>query len=146
MWLWLASGLVPLLGLVYAITRFSDISEHLKTVARSAEPTASAETINRIASVTALIALLTLAVPVIVEIVLALLMVNGRGWARYLLIIIGFVGVPAAAIAFGALSDEGAQTKNNLEIGIGIQAVLIVTAIVLMFLPSANRWFRDIRS
>ncbi len=142
MWLWLASGLIPVLGLVYALTRFSDISEHLKAAARAADPTASVETISRISSVTALTGLLALAVPVILQIMLALLMINRHGWPRYFLIIVGLVGVPAAAVAFGALSDESTQTQNNAEIGVAVQTVLVLLAIVLMFLPTANSWFR----
>lgn len=145
MWLWIASGLVPVLGLVYSLTRFTEVSEHLKEAARVADPAASADAIDKVANVTALIAMLALAVPVILQIVFALLMVNGRSWARFMLIFVGVLELPAAAIAFGALSDEGEQTQNNLEIGIGIQAVLVLLAIVLMFLPGANLWYRERR-
>ena len=141
MWLWIAAGIIPVLGLVAALTRFTEIGEHLREAARTADPGATAEAISRAAGVTVLAALLALAVPVIVQIVLALLMVNRRGWARILLAIVGLLGLPVAVIAFGALSDESPQTQRNLEIGISLQAVLIVLATVLMFLPAANRWF-----
>ncbi len=141
MWLWLASGIIPVLGLVSALTRFTDIREHLREAARTADAGASAEAISRAASLTAAAALLGLAVPVIAQIILALLMVNGRGWARYLLIIVALIQLPIAVLAFGALSDQSGQMQNYLEVAIGLLAFVVLVAIVLMFLPGSRRWF-----
>jgi hypothetical protein len=145
-WIWIASCLVPLLAIIYSVTRLDDVRAHIHATAVIEDPTATAESLDRVVNVTMWIALAALAVPAVVEIVLALLMVNRRNWARVLLLLVGLLGIPAAAIAFGALSDDAAASKNNLAIGIAVQALLVVVAIVLMFLPSANHWFRSRRS
>jgi hypothetical protein len=141
MWVWIGSGIIPVAGLVFALTRFTEVRERLREAARTADPSASAEAINRAAGLTASAALLGLAVPVIAQIVFALFMVNGRGWARYLLILVALIQLPVAVLAFGALSDEAAQMQDYLEIGIGVLAAAVLVAIVLMFSPGARRWF-----
>ncbi len=61
MWLWIASGIIPVLGPVSALTRFTEVRERLRDAARTADPGATAEAISRAASVTAGAALLGLA-------------------------------------------------------------------------------------
>lgn len=144
-WIWITSCLVPLAAIIYSVTRLDQVRAHIHATAVAEDPAATAESLGRVVDVTMWVALGALAVPVVVEIVLAVLMVNRRNWARVLLLLIGLIGIPAAAIAFGALSDDAAASRNNLAIGIAAQALLVVVAIVLMFLPSANHWFASRR-
>jgi hypothetical protein len=145
LWIWIISCLVPLVAIIYSVTRLDDVRAHLRATAMIEDPSATAESLDRVVNVTMWIALAALAVPVVVEIILAIVMANRRNWARVLLLLAGLLGIPAAAIAFGALSDDAAASKNNLAIGIAVQALLVVVAIVLMFVPSANHWFRTSR-
>jgi len=145
MWAWIFSCVVPLLAIVYSLTRLDDVRTHLQGTALIETPDKTAESIDRVVTITVSIALVSLAVPIIFEIILAILMVNRRNWARMMLLLFGLIGIPAAAIAFGALSDDGAANKNNLTIGISVQALLVLFAIIVMFLPSANYWFRTRR-
>lgn len=143
LWMWMLSCVVPLIAIVYAVTRLDAVREHLRVAAVTQTPDATADSLDRVVSVTVLIALVALAVPAILTIILALLMVNQRNWARILLLLVGIAGIPAVGLASGALSDRGTDWQNNLAIGVLAQTILVLLAAVLMFLPSANRWFRD---
>jgi len=145
LWSWIASCLVPLAAIAYSITRLDDVRATLRATAVVESPDATAESLDEVVDVTIWIALAALAAPAVIVTILALLMVNRRNWARILLLLFGLISVPAAAIAFGALSDDAVASKNNLAIGIAVQALLVLIASVLMFLPSANLWFRTRR-
>ena len=70
-------------------------------------------------------------------------MVKRLNWARIALLVVGLVAVPASLIAVDALSDDAAVTNRNyVLIGIAVQALLVLVAIVLMYRPEANVWFR----
>ena len=145
LWAWIAGCLVPLAAIAYSVTRLDDVRANLRATAVMESPDATAASLDEVVDVTIWIALAALAAPAVIVIILALLMVNRRNWARILLLLVGLISVPSAAIAFGALSDDAMASKNNLTIGIGLQALLVLIASVLMFLPSANLWYRTRR-
>lgn len=136
---------MPLAAIAYSVTRLDDVRANLRATAVMESPDATAASLDEVVDVTIWIALAALAAPAVIVIILALLMVNRRNWARILLLLVGLISVPSAAIAFGALSDDAMASKNNLTIGIGLQALLVLIASVLMFLPSANLWYRTRR-
>lgn len=142
MWAWIISCAVPLLAIIYSLVLITEIRAHLLATATEKDPTASVETLEKVVTITVWIALGVLIATVVLQIVLAVVMINRRGWARYPLLLVGLVGVPAAGVAFGALSDDAAASRGNLSIGISVQAIMVLAGAILMFLPTANYWFR----
>ena len=59
------------------------------------------------------IAIASLALPIVLEVVFAILMVKRLNWARIALLVVGLVAVPASLIAVDALSDDAAVTNRN---------------------------------
>jgi len=82
MWAWLASGIFPVIAIVYAVSRLSDVRAHQRAIAVIETPNSTAASLDRAVDVTIWIALAALALPVLIEIVLAILMVKRRAWAR----------------------------------------------------------------
>ena len=144
-WTWIASGLIPLLAIIYSFTKLDDVRAHLRATAVAETPTATEASLDRVVDVTVLTAIAALAAPIVVVIALAIVMVKRQNWARIMLLLIGLAAVPAAALAFEALSEDAPADVHNLTIGIAVQALVILAAVVLMFRPSANRWFRTRR-
>ena len=133
----------PLLAIILTLSRLTEVRAHLTATALSDTPDLTAASLTRIVTVTIWVAVAALVVPIIIEVVLALVMVNRGNWARFVLPPVGLLALPAAVIAFEALSDETALTNHsNMIIGISVQAALVLIATVLMFVPSAARWFR----
>lgn len=144
MWAWLASCLFPIIAITYAVSRMSDVRAHQRAIALAETPDSTAVSLDRVVSVTVWLALAALALPVIIELVLAILMVKRAAWARIGLLIVGIVAVPAALVAIDALSDDAAVTNRNyVLVGIGLQALLAVIGAVLMFRPTSNAWFNS---
>jgi hypothetical protein len=93
--------------------------------------------------VTIWIALASLVLPILLEAVFVVLMVKRNNWARIALLVVGLVAVAASVIAVDALSDDAAVTNRTyVLIGIGLQALLVAIAAVLMYRPEASIWFR----
>lgn len=80
-------------------------------------------------------------------------MLQGRGWARLALTVgLGIVGMasmvvePVRALADGRSPGEALEQADALDLSFGACRVLHVTAVlvavVLMFLPAANAYFR----
>lgn len=142
MWAWILSCLVPLLAVVYSVVLMEEVRAHLLVAATEKDPTATAESLDKVVNVTVWIALGALIATVVLVVLLAVVMINRKGWARFPLLLIGLLGIPAAGLAFGALSDDAAASRNNLTVGITAQAILVLIGAILMFLPAANFWFR----
>jgi hypothetical protein len=70
-------------------------------------------------------------------------MAKRLNWARIALVVVGLVAVAASVVAVDALSDDAAFTNRTwVLVGIGLQALLVLFAAVLMYRPEANIWFR----
>ena len=105
-------------------------------------PNTTAESLERAVSVTVWVAVGSLALVILLLAVFAVLMVKRQNWARIALMVVGVMSVPASVIAVDALSDDAAVTNRTyVLIGIGLQALLILIAAVLMYRPVANIWF-----
>jgi len=142
MWAWLASTVFPLIAITYAASRMSDVQAHQRAIALTQTPNATAESLDRVVTVTVWLALAALAVPVLIEVVFAILMVKRTAWARIGLLIIGILALPGSLIAVDALSDDAAVANRvYVLIGIGVQALLALVGALLMYRPAANLWF-----
>jgi hypothetical protein len=143
MWFWLASCLFPIIAITYAVSRLADVRAHQRAIALIETPNSTAESLDRSVTVTIWIALASLVLPILLEAVFVVLMVKRNNWARIALLVVGLVAVAASVIAVDALSDDAAVTNRTyVLIGIGLQALLVAIAAVLMYRPEASIWFR----
>ena len=139
---WLASCIFPLIAVTYAVSRMSDVRAHQRAIALAETPDSTATSLDRVVNVTVWIALAAMILPVIIEVVLAILMAKRLAWARIGLLIIGVLAVPASLIAVDALSDDQAVTNRTwVLVGVGIQALLALIGALLMYRREANVWF-----
>ncbi len=65
-----------------------------------------------------------------------------HNWARVLLAIVGVISLPALYVAQELLSNEAPLRSNYVQLGLGLQGLLMLAAVVTMFAPSVNAWFR----
>lgn len=139
---WLASCLFPLAAVTYAVVRMSDVRDHQRTIALADDANYTATSLERAVDVTVWVALATLILPVIIEVVFAFLMVKRLAWARIGLMVTGVLAVAGSVIAVDALSDDQAVANRNwVLVGIGVQALLAVIGALLMYRRRANLWF-----
>jgi hypothetical protein len=138
----LASCIFPLIAVTYAVSRMNDVRAHQRAIALAETPDSTATSLDRVVNVTVWIALAVMILPVIIEVVLAILMARRVAWARIGLMIIGVLAVPASLIAVDALSDDQAVTNRTwVVVGVGIQALLALIGALLMYRREANVWF-----
>ncbi|MGH3854306.1 MAG: hypothetical protein ACRDR6_12600 [Pseudonocardiaceae bacterium] len=134
-WLWIATFV---LGVVGAITMYSQINQiRAEAISRvlAQNPAADQSTIES-ATTTALVVGVVLGLLVVVaEIVFVFLMRGGRNWARIVLAVFGGLGVLFGLL--GLAVNSGAGSVTGL-----LQLLLLIGALVTMFLPAANVWFR----
>lgn len=70
-----------------------------------------------------------------VQLILAYLMRGGRNWARIVPAVLGGLGLVSGL--YGLSSVAGLQLLLSL-----LNGVVLLAALVTMFLPGANPWFR----
>lgn len=132
-----------MIAITYALSRLADVRAHQQAIAVIETPGSTAISLERAVTVTVWIAIASLALPILLEVIFAVLMVKRHNWARIALLVVGLVVVPASLIAVDALSDDAAVTNRAyVLIGIGVQALLVLIGALLMYRPEANIWFR----
>ena len=120
----------------------SAVRDHQRAVALADGTNYTATSLERAVDVTVWIALAAMILPVIVEVVFAVLLVKRLAWARIGLMVTGALAVAASLIAVDALSDDQAVTNRTwVLVGVGIQALLALIGAVLMYRREANVWF-----
>lgn len=141
LWLWFASTMVILLVAAVALTRFERIHQHLIEIARQRDASADPATLDRVADVSVIVLLGVAALLAVGQLFLAYLMHNGRGWARWWLVISA-----GLVTCYGLLIANGMNPLHDLDgvvsVGVLLYAVLTLLATVAMFLPVARPWFR----
>jgi hypothetical protein len=143
MWTWLASCLFPMIAITYAVSRLADVRAHQHAIALIETPDSTAESLDRAVNVAIWIAVASFVLPILLEAVFAVLMAKRQNWARIALLLVGLVAIAASVIAVDALSDDAAVTNRTyVLIGIGLQALLVLIAVGLMYRPEASVWFR----
>lgn len=138
--LWVASCVLAMIGLVYFVVDFDTISaaareEVRRQFALQGDPVTEAqlESFSNAAFVGGIIFILLASA---VQLLLAFLMVTGRNWARIVLAVLSAISV---LLGLGSLmSGPGLSLVLNL-----IGYLVVIGAVVTMFLPAANSWFRS---
>jgi hypothetical protein len=141
--LWLASLVVGFAVVGYAYTRFDELRPALRSLIQERDSNITAESLEQVVSASLYVALGTLLAFVVVELLLLAPMHRGRNWARILLATVGLVSAPTFILVRGVLAAEQQPVaKDYILLGLGLQTLLMLLAVVAMFLPSASAWFR----
>jgi FtsH-binding integral membrane protein len=136
-WLWVASFVIGLLGLFYFAAEFDTIRNTAMEEARRQAVRGGTVDEKQIESITNVFLVVGVVIGVLVsaaQVLLAYLMRNGRNWARIVLTVIGGLSLLGGLFSLGDTSGQGLLDLVRL--------LLIAGALVTMFLPAANPWFR----
>jgi hypothetical protein len=129
-WLWLAAAGVAVVAVVLALTRLDAIRAGLGRVVRDSDPSATADTVDRVVHASVLVIVIGGLVLGVAGGLFALGLRVRRKWARIMLTV---VAVLSAAYGWLVVSATGWLVVAY--------AVLSVAAAVWMYLPGARRWF-----
>jgi hypothetical protein len=140
--LWLASLVVGAAVVAYAYTQFDKLRPELRSVIQARDPSITAESLEQVVSASLYVALGTLLAFLVIELLLLSPMRRGRNWARIVLATVGLVSVPTFIVVRGVLAMDQPVAKDYILLGLGLQELLMLFAVVAMFLPSAKAWFR----
>ncbi|MGH3835811.1 MAG: hypothetical protein ACRDSF_08915 [Pseudonocardiaceae bacterium] len=132
-WLWIATVVLGVLGVVVMYIQIDLLRAELVNSLLAQDSTVDRSTVERFATVGSVVAIVIGLVLVGAQLFLVFLMRGGRNWARIVLAVLGGV-----VVLFGLLGL--AASVSGL-----LQLLLLVGAIVTMFLPAANAWFRPRR-
>jgi len=134
-WLWIATVVLGLVSVLVTYPQIDRIRADAINEALAQDPTLDRSLIESVTT-GALVAGIVIGLLIVVaELVFVFLMRGGRNWARIVLAVLGGLGV-----LFGLIGLAGA-TGSMLAIAVP-QLLLLIGAIVAMFLPAANAWFR----
>ncbi|MGH3829001.1 MAG: hypothetical protein ACRDRS_00900 [Pseudonocardiaceae bacterium] len=131
-WLWIATFV---LGVVEGVAAYSQIRAEAISRVLAQNPAADQSTIESAATTALIVGVVLGLLVVFAEIVFVFLMRGGRYWARIVLAVLGGLGVLFGLL--GLAVNPGAESVTGL-----LQLLLLIGALVTMFLPAANAWFR----
>lgn len=135
-WLWLASFAVGLFMVAYSVSQFDLLYRRLAETVRARQPGIDDELLSRAVDLTLYLGLGGTTAVVLLQLLFAVLMRGRRNWARVLLVVTAAIGVAGALLSLVAMAEPA-------RAALPLQALLILVATVLMFLPAANGWFRQ---
>lgn len=147
-WLWIAATLV---GLVRSFVQLSD-RQSLTAELAAQMPQWSQEQVDSAADSTVWLTLMMSVVTLAVYVALANRMRIGRNWCRVLLAVIGvlealgtlFVLLVIAALGSAAVTRLAGTSFTGTDIAFSlVVAAIDIAATALMFVPDANRFFRE---
>jgi hypothetical protein len=144
-WLWITSAVVAAATLIYAVFRLDERQAAFEADVLAREPDISTSNLDGVVTILTAASIGGLALPAILQVVLAIAMSRGRNGARIALGVVGILSLPAVLIAGGTLAGPGSMLTNYVELGTIVMLAVMVAALVAMFLPSANGWFREQR-
>ena len=70
----------------------------------------------------------------VLQMLFSLTMRSGRNWARFVLVLIGGMGLFYAFLVVNSVSFD-------IKVGLGVAAGLAVVGVQAMFLPGTGEWF-----
>ena len=71
---------------------------------------------------------------------------TGRGWARWLFLVLYVIGVPFAALIFLGAPQTFRALPALLQINVVAQSVLQTAAVAFMYTATSRAWFRSARA
>lgn len=138
-WLWVSSFVIGLVGLLLFVGEFDAIRDMAVQEARrqaqlDGAPLDEAQ-LENIIGIGLIVAVIIGLLISAVQLLLAVFMRKGRNWARIILAVLGGLSVLSGLYSL--------TTESGARLGLTAISVLVVLgAVVTMFLPAANPWFR----
>ena len=144
-WSWIGSGVIAAATLAFAVLRIDQRRTDLRADVLARDPGVTPSQLNGVVLIFVVAGFVGLALPAVLNVVLALVMSRGRNWARILLTVISVVTIPAVVIAGGTLAGPGSIVANYVQLGAVAMVVAMLIALVSMYLPPSNAWLRAVR-
>ena len=136
--LWLASFLAGLVGMALSFRNLPELRAGLEEIAQQRQPDVEAGVVDDAVSVLLYGALGGIVFLIFIQVFLAVLMGKRRNWARVLLTVVAVLSLPVLLLTRDIVSRQAGWT-------LALEALLMLAALVTMFLPAANSWFRQQR-
>ena len=136
--LWFAGCAAGMFGLAAALVDSDALRDKLTALATENDPTASAALVRDGVWATTAVLVGVASVLVVATLVGTALLLRGRAWSRWLLLVTGLATLPAVDVGQSIVAG-GADLDR---IGLLLQAGLVVPALVALFLPSSGSWLR----
>ncbi|MDQ4104488.1 MAG: hypothetical protein M3186_12535 [Actinomycetota bacterium] len=134
-WLWISTIVLGLVGSVPILFQFDQLRTQTISQMLAADPALDRSTIESVATGALVTGAVIGLLLVVAQVIFVFLMRGGRNWARIVLAVLG-----GLVVLFGLVGFAG--TTGAMSAGSLLQLLLLIGAIVTMFLPAANAWFR----
>jgi uncharacterized membrane protein len=138
-WLWISTIVLGLVGSVPIFFQFDQLRAQAINQTLANDPTLDRSTIESVTTGALVAGAVIGLLLVVAQLLFVFLMRGGRNWARIVLAVLG-----GLVVLFGLIGFAG--TTGAMGAGSLLQLLLLIGAIVTMFLPAANAWFRPRRA
>ncbi len=136
--LWIASFLAGLVGMALSFRNLPELRAGLEEIAQQRQPNTEAGVVDDAVSILLYGALGGIVFLISIQVFLAVLMGKRRNWARVLLTVVAVLSLPVLLLTRDIVTRQAGWT-------LVLEAFLMLAALVTMFLPAANSWFRQQR-
>jgi len=136
---WMLSCLAGVITAALSLRHLDEYKAVLLAITQRDYPTETAATQERVATAAVGVLIGVGVLVVVLQMIFSLAMRSGRNWARFVLVLIGGVGLFYAFLVVRSVSFD-------IKIGIAAAADLAVVGVLTMFMPGAGEWFKRDRS
>ena len=133
--LWIASFLAGSVAMALSFRNLRELRAGLEEIARQRQPDAEADVVDQAVNIVLYGALGGTLSLISLQVVLAVVMGTCRSWARVLLTVVAVLSLPVLLLTRDVVSSQAGWA-------LALEALLMLAALVTMFLPGANTWFR----
>jgi len=133
--LWIASFLAGSVAMALSFRNLRELRAGLEEIARQRQPDAEADVVDQAVNIVLYGALGGTVSLISLQVVLAVVMGTCRSWARVLLTVVAVLSLPVLLLTRDVVSSQAGWA-------LALEVLLMLAALVTMFLPGANTWFR----
>ena len=133
------SCLAGVITAVLSLRYFDEYQAALFVITQRDYPSETAATQEQVATAGAGVLIGVGVLMLVLQMLFSLAMCSGRNWARFVLVLIGGVGLCYTFLVVNSVSFD-------IKVGIGAAAGLAVVGVLAMFLPGTGEWFERGRS
>ncbi|MDQ3761842.1 MAG: hypothetical protein M3460_09110 [Actinomycetota bacterium] len=137
-WLWLGACLVGVITAAATLPYFGELQAAVLLMVEQQFPHETPATREEVATVTVTTLMGAGVAIILVQLAFAITMHSGRGWARFVLVLLTLLGMLYNVAVF-------ATAPTVSQVGLLTSTVLMVIAVVLMLRPDARTWFAQRR-
>lgn len=142
-WVWVSATLVALLTAAITLTQFDRMHATLVHIARQHNKAAESGALDQAATVSIAVLISAGVLLVLLQLALAAAMRPGRNWARVMLVVLAVVGAFYSLLLLSGVNTTALGSIAPLaRAGLLLHIALGCVAVVLMFFPGAQPWFR----